>query len=157
MSDSISVEEGKQNRRKPPVSLVRIACEILAGMATGFAAAVPVTYAVGASIPEGCFGGIIALAYMSFSAPPVYGLGSSLGVYLVGSRGGQTGSFLLTLGCAFLGGLVMLPMFLFAYLESDMFVGVEKIGLWAIVLLAAPIMAMLGFNLTRRYKEPPSL
>jgi len=90
------------------------------------------------------------------ACPMVYGPASTVGVYLLGSRGKQTGSFLLTLVGGFLGGLVILPMFFFANLSTNEFIGIEKIVLWALVLLIPPILAILGFNLRRRYKEPPS-
>ena len=79
----------------------------------------------------------------------LYGPASAIGVYLVGSRGKQTGSFLLTLVAGFLGGCVMLP---------TLFVTGSVLGgaCLALVFLTAPVIATIGFNGTRRYKEPPS-
>jgi len=47
---------------------------------------------------------------------------------------------------------------LYFYIKAaeDMMIGIEKIVLWPLVFLAAPIFATLGFNLTRRYKKQPS-
>ncbi len=162
MDESINVENKKQNHLKPPRSLGRIAGEILAGIATGFAVAVPAAYVTGASVDKGCFGGIVALAKMILVLPPVYGLGSVVGVYLLGTRGKQKGSFLLTLVGGFLGGFVMPAVLLLALFLSKALIkgaGVGNIVLWAIgvlILLIPPIVATRGFNLTRRYKEPPS-
>ncbi len=153
MNESSNVKNKRQKRQRPPRNLGRIACEILAGMATGFAAAVPVVYVIGASTPEGCFSGFIALGYMLFIVPPVYGLASAIGVYLVGNRGKQTGSLLLTFACGFIGGPVSLAYFLMC--SSTSLIGVENV-IWAPVFLFPSIFATLGFNLTRRYKEPPS-
>ena len=163
MSESINVENKKQNRQKPPRSLGRIACEILAGTATGLAVAVPVGYIfrymgrIAAS--QDCYGGLGFLGMFVIVLPPLYGLASAVGVYLLGSRGKQTGSFLLTLGCGFLGGLVMLVMLTVLYaLALVLIVGVERIVLWAIgvlILLIPPILATYGFNLRRRHKLQP--
>ena len=42
MNKSINIENEKQTRQKPPLSVGRIVGEILAGTATGFAVALPV-------------------------------------------------------------------------------------------------------------------
>jgi len=173
MDESINTANKKQSHPKPPLSVARIVGEILIGMATGLAIALPVAYLIGVSFPQGCFAGLAALVYMFFVVPLVYGLGSAVGVYLVGSRGKQTGSFLATLGCGFLAGFIALiilyvslrlqTILTMARSSSVMMVGfiveLQKIFrcvCWVIVLLIPPILATLGFNLTRRYKEPPS-
>jgi len=88
--------------------------------------------------------------------PPLYAFGATFGVYLIGSRGNQTSSFLSTLG----GGLVGVPVTVLLYIDGDMagdmMFGIAKTVLWSFVFLAVPIMATIGFNLTRRYKEPLS-
>ena len=171
MKEPIEVENEGQAHQKPPQSLGRIACEILAGMASGLAIALPVAYVIGAGVPEGCFAGLAALLYMFLVVPPVYGLGSAVGVYLVGSRAEQTGSFLATLGWGFLAGLfTLLILYILLRLQtiltaappsSIMIVGlvvelqrIFRWARWAIVLLIPPIAATYGFNLTRRYKVP---
>ncbi|MBW7989159.1 MAG: hypothetical protein FVQ84_03960 [Planctomycetes bacterium] len=157
MSESVNVENKKQNRQKPPLSIAGIACEILAGATAGLAIAVPFAYVIGTVFDDGGdFGGMAALGIILLVSPMVYGLGSAVGVYLLGSRGKQTGSLLLTLVCGFVGGLAMpfsLPMLFSA---PSFLSGVERIVLKAVLLLIQPIIATIGFNLTRRYKEPPS-
>ena len=162
MDESINVENKKQAHQKPPRNLGRIACEILTGAATASALAYSSSYVVGygakiAGWGEGCMGGLALGAIMFSVFPPLYVLGGAVGVYFLGSRGNETGSFLATLGGSLLGLFVMeLLYFYIGVTEKYMTLGIEKIVLWPLVFLAAPIMATLGFNLTRRYKEPPS-
>ena len=62
MSESINVENKKQNHLKPPRSVIRIAGEILAGSAAGFAVALPALFAFSiADSFQGRFGGIFVL------------------------------------------------------------------------------------------------
>ncbi len=145
--------------QKPPLSRCRIAGEILAGLAV----AVPVLYVAILVfaivfaipvIPPGESGGYIGesvvmlLLFAFFAFPILYGPASAIGVYLVGSRGKQTGSFLLTLVAGFLGGCVMLP---------TLFVTGSVLGgaCLALVFLTAPVIATIGFNGTRRYRSKP--
>ena len=89
--------------------------------------------------------------------PPLYGLGSAVGVHLVGNRGNQTGSFLLTLAGGFLGGLLTLLMISIGINLSDELILMFFLLFWSLlVLFIPPILATIGFNRTRRYKEPPS-
>ena len=166
MDESMSVENEKQSRHKPPRSRRRIAGEILAGMATGFAFAVPVLYVTVYVIVRAIWGeeknlglgGFVVLGFILLAFPMLYGPASAVGVYLVGRRGTQTGSFFATLGWGCLGGLVMLVMLIpVLFLSAALIVGVENIvrwTLWVLVSLIPPIFATLGFNLTRRYEEP---
>ncbi len=163
----LCVSKGKspvaQSRQKPPLSVGRIAGEILAGAVTGFAVAVPVLYATLCVIIRTIWreeknlglGGFVVLGFILLAFPIVYGPASAIGVYLVGRRGTQAGSFPATLGWGFLGGIVMAPMFLpLAYVSWSWLIGVEKTVLWALVLLIPPGVTTLGFNRTRSYKEP---
>ena len=172
MSESVNVENKKQNHQKPPLNLGRIAGEILAGAVAGLAVAYPVAYVIGIVLLGTDLSAVPAVpSVLGFQVifdlvfPPLYGLGSAVGVYLLGSRGKQTGSFLLTLAGGLVGGivmLVMLPLALFLSSDyivgvesSDYIVGVEKIVGWALVVLiplSPPIFATIGFNLRRRYK-----
>ncbi|UCE49340.1 MAG: hypothetical protein JSW47_04190 [Phycisphaerales bacterium] len=162
MSDYINVEEGKRNRQKPPRNLGRIACQILTGAGTAAALAYLSLYVVGygaeiAGLGEGCMDGFLVLGMMAYVVPPFYILGCVVGVYLVGSRGNQTGSFLATLGGVFLGlPVIALLCFYMWAVDEYMTLGIEKIFLWPLVFLAAPAMATICFNLTRRYKQPPA-
>ena len=83
----------------------------------------------------------------------VYGLSSAIAVYLVGSQDRQTGSLPLTLASGFLPGLLTLVKFIS---HSDEVLVILPWLYWPVVLFIVPTMATLCFNLTRRYKEPPS-
>jgi len=166
MNEPITAENKKQNRQKPPLSVGRIAGEILAGTTTGFVVALPVAYVTGIVVyiafheEKSCFGPVLTLVSILYVSLMLYGPASGVGVYLVGSRGTQTGSFLATLGFAFIGGLVMFVMLIpVLFLSAALIVGAENIvrwTLWVLISLIPPIFATLGFNLTRRYKQPPS-
>ncbi len=161
MDESITDENKKQKRQKPPRNLGRIACEILAGAATAAALAYLSLYVVGygakfSGLGEGCMDGLAVLAIMIYVAPPVYVLGCAVGVYFVGRIGNQTGSFLATLGGVFLGVPVMAILFLYLDMAEYKALEMVKIILWSLMLLIPPVGATLCFNLTRRYKEPPS-
>lgn len=134
--------------------VIRIASEILAGTAVGFAVAFPVAYVTGTAFDDGALG-FLAMFVLVF--PPLYGPGSAVGVYLVGNRGNETSSFLQTLGCGFLGGLFMLVMIpVSSVLSRVLIVRGERIVLLALlasVLLIPPIFATIGFNSRRRHKS----
>ena len=155
MSESVNIENKKQSRQKPPLNPVRIIGEILVGTATGFIITLPVVYVLVARSGGDCFGvgKLIAAAAGFLIVPPLYAIAAASGVYLVGSRGSQTGSFLTTLG----GGLLGVPVTALLYIDvdmaGDMMLGIAKIVLWLLVFLAVPIMATLCFNLTLRYKK----
>jgi hypothetical protein len=168
MDESTTAQTKKEKRKKPPLSPARIAGEILAGTATGFVVAVPVLYVTRCVVLHAIWGQAINLGHGDFVAvglifvafPMLYGPASAVGVYLVGSRGNQMGSPLATLGCGYLAGFVILVTQFAALVLSDALpVGVETTvawACWALLLLVAPIMAAICFNLTRRYKQPPS-
>jgi hypothetical protein len=177
MSESVSVESKEPAPQKPALSVGRIAGEILAGMGVGFAAGLPPAFGfllwMGPILAaRDCFGaGGIAALFVSlfFVFPMAYGLASGVGVYLVGRIGKQTGSFLLTLGCAFAGGLAVMGMGMPMWLRMPMGMrntrGVPWLSwlasmpYWASVplaLLLPPLMATCAFNWTRRYKQPVS-
>ncbi|NQT01802.1 MAG: hypothetical protein HQ580_07265 [Planctomycetes bacterium] len=165
MSESVNIENKKQNRQKPPRSLIRIVGEILAGTVAGLAVVllVYVTYFVYLRYILGHIGDYVVfelLALLDIVCPPLYGLASAVGVYLVGTRGKQTGSCLPTLAGGLLGGLLMYFMLPIALVLVSGTEGIEeKIFVWALVVLISlipPCLATLGFNLIRRYKEPPS-
>lgn len=147
-----NVESKEQQYEKPPLSGRRIAEEIIVGCAGGFAVGVPCALAggaVGASMtydpdyPDSWFPslGMIFGAAIGFGIS--YPLGSATGVYLVGTRGNVTGSFLATWVGTIVGLLCVLPA---AMIDYD---------LAGIAFLAGPpIGATIGFNLTRRYETP---
>jgi hypothetical protein len=160
MSESINVENKKQNRQKPPLSIGRIAGEILAGLALGFVLLLVVYVTgsvlvgkVGPAESSGELEAILFLIMFTIVFSPLYGFGSAVGVYLLGTRGKQTGSFLLTLAGGFVGAIVVLLPSFSLFFSGKVIVHLVPLLL---LLLIPPGMATLGFNLTRRYKEPPS-
>mgnify|MGYP001570995770 CR=1 FL=1 len=161
MDELINVENEKQARQKPPLSVGRIAGEMFAGMGVGFAAGLLGGFGFLMMVHpgRGFDEGILALAASIFFAfPTVYGVASAVGVYLVGKRGKQTGSFLWTLGCGFAGVLVIMGMrnvHSVDWLYWVPSVPDSAFGL-LVLLILPPLMATCAFNSTRRYKEPPS-
>jgi hypothetical protein len=157
MDESIDVENEKQTHQKPPLSLARIAGEILAGIGMVFA----VMMLVGCIEVIVSFGGIgdgeTRIAFMAMFSkvtPAVFGIAGAVGVYLVGSRGNQTGSLMLTLAFGFFAGLLKLAVLPLAKLLPDVLIVILFCSFGPLVLLVPPIAATIGFNLTRRYKEP---
>jgi len=154
---SINVENKKQNLQKPPLSAGRIAGEILAGMGMSFA----VMMLVGFVESVVFFGGIRAeadtrmalMSTLSKVTPGLYGIAGAVGVYLLGSRGNETGSLLLTLAFGFFAGLLKLAMFPLVRHLPEM-LGIVLFCSFGPLLIVPPIVATIGFNLTRRYKEP---
>ena len=166
IDESIDIEDEMQSSQKPPINRSRVVVEILAGMALGFVATLAVYGIIvvffGGRDYSGSVGQLQALGIVGIFisvVPLFYGLGSAVGVYFVSRRGNQTGSFLATLGGGFLGGLVtigMLPLAITSFSIVELAILVWIFLFLPLVLLGAPIMATIGFNLTRRYKKPPS-
>lgn len=162
MPESLMVEKKEQVHKKPPLSVGRIAGEILAGMGTGVAVAPLVHIACAVYLKQryNIVGGVKLFALCTIVFPPFYGLASAAGVYLVGSIGKQTGSFLWTTGCGFLGGSFMLAMLLLVYYLSadgdshDVRMVAVFLKFVPLILLVPPVVGTYGFNLTRRYKDP---
>ncbi len=156
MDESVHVGNNGPAPQKPPLSVGRIAGEILAGTATGCAAAglavLAILFVISASIARSCMPFEYLFACLGIA---LHGPGSAIGVYLVGSMGRQTGSFVSALGYGLLGGLVMLPLAAGAAALWSMLVGVEKVVVCSVVLLP-PIAATVAFNATRRHRAAPS-
>ena len=152
MDNTINTANKKQNRQKPPLSLVRIVGEILVGTAMGIAVIVPAVYVIGASFPKGCFSGFAALGFMFLVIPPLYGIVCAVSVYIVGSIGKQTGSFLPTLGCGFLGAFGVFIPSIALLMRGKVILLIFLLPL----LLIPPGITTLGFNSTRRYKKQSS-
>ncbi|MBL7187745.1 MAG: hypothetical protein ISS70_15590 [Phycisphaerae bacterium] len=165
MSESITAENKEQNRKKPPLSRCRIAGEILAGLAVAVLVLFVAFYvfrilAIPGELGEHGIGTVVMLLMFAFFAFPIlYGPASAIGVYLVGSRGKQTGSFLSTLGWGFLAGLLPIVMLGVSLLNLTRglpaSVGSVLVAALALGLLIPPIGATYGFNLTRRYRSKP--
>ena len=62
MSESVSVENKEQGHQKPPLTVGRIAGEILAGTAVGYALAQLVVYVLAAGSGGDCFGAGLLIA-----------------------------------------------------------------------------------------------
>ena len=131
------VKPSMKNLVKPPTNFGKITVEILGGF--------------GAGTLIGIGGALIGYQDMDdhemLSVAPVgpilgfviaYPIGATIGVYLVGNTGNETGSFVATLGGGILGGAL------------GLFLG-YGIGM----IPCAPIGATIGFNATRRYKNLP--
>jgi outer membrane lipoprotein SlyB len=71
-----------------------------------------------------------------------YPLASTTGVYLAGSRGNQRGSFLATLGGTLAGAVAGLAL-------DD---ALNANG--QVYMMMVPVGGTIGFNLSRRYREP---
>ena len=132
---------------KPPLSGPRVAGEILAGAAGGFAgmiAGYEILMETYSDNDEG-FDGLVeaVLAYIV-----CYPLASSAAVYLVGSVGDETGSFWATLGMDIVG------VFSGAMVGAAMAETSNAEGFIAVLFAAPVIGATLGFNWSRRYKSP---
>ena len=156
MSESLTAKEKKQSGQNPPLNRRRIAGEIIVGIAVGFAAGLLGGFGfLLMPYDSGCFSGVLALATATGVVfPALYSTFSAVGVYLVGRRGKQTGSFLLTLGCGFAGWLIITGV----YRLVHSFHWSNWLPFWAFVpllLLIPPLLATLGFNLTRRYRNEP--
>ena len=94
MDEPINVENEKQGHLKPPLSLGRIAGEILAGIGMSFAVMMLVGCVEGIVLFGGIGDGESRIAFMAMFSkvtPALYGIAGAVGVYLVGNRGNQTG------------------------------------------------------------------
>jgi hypothetical protein len=152
---SVNFENRKQNRQKPPLSFGGIAGEILAGIGMSFAVMMLVVCVDGIVFLGGIRNAETRIAFMAvFSkvTPGVYGIAGAVGVYLLGSRGNQTGSFLVTLAFGFLAGLFKLAVLALANRLPEMLIVVLSCSFSPLVLFVPPIAATIGFNLTRRYR-----
>ncbi len=129
-----------ENKRqeKPPLSSGRIGGELLGGYATGILSGY-ITYKIigdyqKKSPEDSGWLGHVLLLYSGFS------LGTHIGVYLVGTMGDVTGSYLATLTgglLGFIGGVVLMPV------------------TFGVSLLILPLVGSIYlFNLTREYDSP---
>lgn len=111
MSESITAEDKEQNPQKPPSSVGRIACDIVAGTAARFAIAVPVLYVTVYVVVCAIWGqaknlslrGLLAAVFNLLAFPMFYGPASSVADFPVGRRAHGTGLLLATLGIGLRG------------------------------------------------------
>jgi len=146
-----NVENRAPRYEKPPLSVLRIAGEILAGTVGGFAGVVgPISvFSSGESEDWGGFFAVLCVV------PITYPLGSAIGVYLVGNIGNETGSFLATLGGSILGFGVVIAGLAGAIAVEERTEDLLGIAIYT-TAWAPTIGATIGLNLTRRYKSPPA-
>ena len=148
MSEPVNVENKKQNRQKPPLSVGRIVGEILAGWALGIASLLLVWIGSWLIIPNEPLAFLFLILFFT-GCPLLYGIGCALGVYLIGSMGKQTGSFSVSLiGGFVLGFIVILPSLSLFHSRK---MTVDLIPALLLFLLP-PIAATICFNLNRRFK-----
>ncbi len=159
VTDSESEARKEMLRReaeKPPLKGGQVAGEILNGVVGEFLGM------IGGMLPGAVLGGIIGeiagddsegTAYYGALLGAIFGmpLGSAWGVYMAGDTENQSGSFLATLGGSLLGIVVGVSLLHYAGDEGV----IETIG-GVLVWFSPPIGATIGFNLTRRYKSPPT-
>ena len=162
MDEPMTADKKKQKRQKPPLNRLRIAGEILAGATLCIVALLAVCgtgIVLFGNFKTGSVGQLEALGFLALFVsvfPPLYVLGSAVGVYLVGSIGKQKGSLLATLGGSLVGGIVIVIL-VFTGGDGAKSIGTaEKVVIWGFLSLIGPVMAAIGFNLTRRYKKLPS-
>ena len=126
-----------QMGEKPPLSVVRIAGEISAGSVLGLSIFIPIAYAIE-------FDG----EWDDKLAGPLFAwwtFGNAIGVYLVGNIGDETGQFKASFGGSILGLVV-----------GSVFLAVDEGLGYHTMVFCTPIGAVIGFNMTRRYKSPPA-
>ena len=124
-----SKEKKKEQKvEKPPLNGGRIASEILSGTGLGFLGYI-LRWRIG---DPSIVGDVVGLTF-----------GSSLGVYIVGNIGNETGSYLATLAGSACG--TGISYILYVYDIYNIFS----------VSLPPSILGTIGFNLTLRYKTPP--
>ncbi len=143
------IERNKQSREKPPLRIKRIGGEILVGGGLGMvgviglgAAGLGIGALLGGDDGEGPM-----IVGMAIGAGLGYSIGSALGVYLVGNNDDETGSFVSTL----LGSLLGTG---FSFLAS-ITIG-DEVPDVIYFIPVPPILACIGFNMTRKYKSKPA-
>ncbi len=81
-----------------------------------------------------------------------YTIGTAHGVYMVGSSENVTGSYAATLGGSFLGLLLAYPVSMINIGDTPISMNIA----YFIAFIGPPVGATIGFNLTRRYRTPPT-
>lgn len=140
----------ENRKQKPPISLIRIAGEILAGFALGSISLLLVFFTGFWITGSNELGDFVFLILFTIGSPLLYGIGCAAGIYLIGSIGKQTGSYSICLIGAFFAGLVALFL-TFSFFKT---LRVIESLVPLLVLIVPPIPATICFNLTRRCKKP---
>lgn len=142
----LSMSSGARDDREPPLTPAGLIGQLVVGglgsIAGGFGGLVVADkFCDGGGNPDACFGSALLGVFIGGS------LGFAAGVYFGGSLGDQTGSFAATMLGATLGG----SLAILGVASSD-----ETAGI-LVLLVAAPVGALVGFNATRRWKPGKGL
>jgi len=155
LSGETDVESGVPQLEKPPLSNGRIAREILVG-GVGALAVTIISHPLLESFDDPRPGYEVKRPFLALSTFLLVTAGSTLGsacgVYIVGNIGNETGSFRATLGGSAIGAGAFFVWLATGHPWSP------SLDLRALIacILAPPIGATIGFNLTRRYDSPPA-
>ncbi len=128
---------------RPPLHVGKIALEYTASVVTGGILALAGGY-IGAALNDG--GGWDDIAGALVGIIIAYPVGNAAGASLVGNYGNESGSFWAGLGGSAVG--MALALGLTGMLDNS-----DLMPYFLVTL--PPAGAVLGFNLTRRYKTPP--
>ena len=135
------VRSASQDQR-PPLDTNHLVGQMLAGLGGGALGAIGTSLLFLPIMSSGDDDGWGSLGAIAAGLAIGYPVGAASGVYFASSRGNRTASLLSTFGGAaagaILGGLIAQPTGGASY------------------LLAVPLGAATGFNLTRRYRQAPA-
>ncbi len=141
----------------PPLSFYRIVEESLGGAFVGAAGAIGTYFIYVTGADHNIWGGDCGWAIISMDIGWV--LGNQFGAYIGGNIGEETGSLPKTLiyGTAISLGIQALAFGSQYYYTSNIVDGPSDTPIFGIIEVSAPIIgAVVGFNLTRRYKTVQS-
>jgi hypothetical protein len=145
------LQNNGKKKEKPPLKGGKIACEIGAGAGCGILAGA-LGFLIGAAVTpagEGQFGELNKVGGGGIGFIIGYPLGNSIGIYLVGNRDSETGSF----GTTLLGS--MLGMVAATALSPVMFQDDFPRWIALPVFFSLPITGgIIGFSMTRSYRSP---
>jgi hypothetical protein len=154
MDGSMIANNKERKHQRPPLSVVRIVVEISAALALELVVLYVFDVVILSSIipeskpcPSGGFGILAAFLYIIPLLYVIVSAVSAVAIYFVGSTAKQTGSFLATLVCSFMGGIFWVAFVSFTKVSAPPIYAL--ITAYAII---TAIMATFGFNMTRRYK-----
>jgi hypothetical protein len=152
--DVSATENHSQKPPKPPLTLLTITCELLAGLIGAITGVAPILSLLYQEAQYGELGEFAGLGLFALVWTYPFGaLITAVGVYLAGSARNQTGSFWAALAGTALGAAAVFAVAVGAVAGDCSIVG----GAMFAIALAAPVLgATIGFNLTRRYKSPPT-
>ncbi len=142
----------------PPLSFYRITGECVGGLVIGTVCAYGSIILYGMGADKNIWGWNIDVSI--FLADIGWILGNELGVYIVGNIGNETGSLLKTFiyGTAISVGVQAIFYSLWYYKSADLSgssSSIMEISQFAI-MIGPTIGAIIGFNITRKYKKQPA-